>query len=96
MIRHTVFFRLKHAAGAAAEQGFFRASKVLATLPTVKNFEMLRQVSPKNGFSHGFSMEFDDQASYEAYNVHPLHVTYVQDVWLPQVAEFMEIDTVPL
>jgi hypothetical protein len=96
MIRHSVFFRLKHAAGSAAEQGFFRASMVLATLPTVKTFETLKQVSPKNGFSHGFSMEFDDQASYEAYNVHRLHVAYVQDVWLPQVAEFMEIDTVPL
>ena len=60
MIRHTVVFRLKHAKGSAAETAFLSAADVLATIPGVKKFEKLRQVSKKNGYSFGFSMEFDD------------------------------------
>lgn len=92
MIRHTVVFRLKHAIGSAAERKFLDDSLSLANLPTVRKFERLTQVSPKNTFHFGFSMEFNDQAAYDAYNTHPTHVAYVKDIWIPQVAEFMEID----
>ncbi len=37
-------------------------------------------------------MEFDDQAGYDAYNVHPLHIAFVRDRWVPEVADFLEID----
>jgi Stress responsive A/B Barrel Domain len=92
MIRHTVVFRLKHPSGSAAEKKFLDDSLALGDLPTVKNFERLKQVSSKNTFTHGFSMEFDGQPAYDAYNVHPVHAAYVRDRWLPEVAEFMEID----
>jgi LAS superfamily LD-carboxypeptidase LdcB len=96
MIRHTVVFRLKHAKGSAEEHKFLADSMSLAKLPTVRKFEQLKQVSPKNAFHFGFSMEFDDQAAYDAYNTDPVHVAYVKDIWIPQVAEFMEIDYVNL
>jgi hypothetical protein len=92
MIRHTVAFRLKHAKGSAEEQAFLAEALVLASIPTVRNFEQLRQTSPKNVFAFGFSMEFDDQAGYDAYNGHPLHVAFVRDRWVPEVEDFMEID----
>lgn len=92
MIRHTVAFRLKHAAGSAAEKQFLDDALALATIPSVRNFEQLRQTSPKNDFSFGFSMEFEDQAGYEAYNVHPAHVAFVRDRWVPEVEDFLEID----
>ena len=57
---------------------------------------MLREVSPKNGYRFGFSMEFADQAAYTAYNEHPDHVAFVQDRWIPEIADFLEIDYVPL
>jgi hypothetical protein len=94
MIRHTVVFKLKHAQGSKEEQKFLDDSMVLASLPTVKKFERLRQVSAKNSFTFGFSMEFDDQAAYDAYNVHPIHTSYVRDRWMKEVADFMEIDYV--
>lgn len=94
MIRHTVVFRLKHAKGSDGESAFFKASESLASLPTVKNFERLRQISPKNDYSFGFAMAFDDQAAYDAYSAHPVHVAYLRDIWIPNVAAFMEIDTV--
>jgi Stress responsive A/B Barrel Domain len=96
MIRHTVVFRLKHAPGSASEAGFLKEAMKLAAIPGVRKFEQLRQVSPKNGYSFGFSMEFADQAAYTVYNDHPSHVAFVRNRWIPEVAEFMEIDYVPL
>lgn len=96
MIRHTVVFALKHPAGSAKEGAFLRDAKVLEAIPGVEKFEQLRQVSPKNDYAFGFSMEFADQASYEAYNSHPDHVAFVRDRWVPEVERFVEIDYTPL
>ena len=96
MIRHTVAFRLKHERYSSAEKDFLEAAKVLAEIPGVRKFEQLRQVSPKNDFTFGFSMEFRDQAAYDAYNNHPDHVAFVRDRWVPEVEAFMEIDYVTL
>jgi hypothetical protein len=96
MIRHTVVFNLKHAKGSAEEKKFLADALVLTKIPGVETFEQLRQVSPKNTFSFGFSMEFNDQAAYDAYNVHPLHVAFVRDRWVPEVSDFMEIDYVKI
>lgn len=92
MIRHTVVFRLRHAAGSSAEATFLEDSLVLATIPGVERFERLRQVSRKNDYRFGFSMEFADAAAYQDYNDHPAHVAFVNDRWVPEVEAFMEID----
>jgi hypothetical protein len=62
----------------------------------VEKFEKLRQVGAKNDFAFGFSMEFADRATYDAYNAHPDHVRFVEERWLREVADFLEIDYVPL
>lgn len=92
MIRHTVVFRLKHAAGSAAEQDFLAAARQLAAIPGVERFESLRQVSAKNPFTFGLSMEFADAEAYRVYSEHPDHVRFVEQRWIPEVAEFLEID----
>ena len=96
MIRHTVVFTLTHAAASPEEGAFLNDAKVLAAIPGVEKFEQLRQVSPKNDYAFGFSMEFADQAAYAAYNDHPDHVAFVRDRWIPEVAKFLEIDYVAL
>ena len=96
MIRHTVAFRLKHPRGSTEEKSFLAAGKALADIPGVERFEQLNQVSPKNDFHFGYSMEFADQAAYQGYNDHPLHVAYVSDRWIPEVEAFLEIDYTPL
>jgi hypothetical protein len=95
VIRHTVAFRLRHARGSDLESSFLSAAQMLASIPTVRNFECLRQVSSKNDFDFGLSMEFDSQEGYEAYNIHPAHISFVETRWKPEVAEFLEIDYVP-
>ena len=71
MIRHTVVFRLKHPKGSAEEKAFLAAADVLAKIPGVEKFEKLRQVSAKNGYAYGFSMEFTDEAAYRATTTTP-------------------------
>lgn len=96
MIRHTVAFRLHHVPGSPEEADFLASAKALADIPGVTAFEQLRQTSPKNDFAYGFSMEFADQAAYDGYNEHPVHTAFVADRWVPEVADFLEIDYVPL
>ena len=96
MIRHTVIFVLKHAHGSLQEKAFLRDAKVLKEIPGVEKFEQLRQVSKKNDYQFGFSMEFKDQAAYDAYNVHPKHVEFVEERWKREVERFLEIDYVPV
>ena len=94
MIRHTVVFKLKHEAGSENEIIFLRAAQKLVEIPSVNNFECLRQVSEKNKYDFGLSMEFTSQEGYQAYNEHPDHLQFVETRWIPEVAEFMEIDYV--
>lgn len=95
MIRHTVAFRLKHAPGSDAERDFLQAACELAKIAGVQQFECLRQTSAKNSFTFGLSMEFADSAAYPFYCDHPDHADFVQRRWIPEVAEFMELDYVP-
>ena len=92
MIRHTVVFRLKHEKGSEQEKTFLKLAKQLSSISTVKNFECLKQVSPKNNFDFGLSMEFDNQADYDFYSNHPEHNEFVQKHWIPEVDDFLEID----
>jgi len=92
-IHHTVAFSLIHEPGSPAAQQFLRdGQRILTGIPGVENFECLRQVSRKNSYQFGFSMEFKDQSAYDAYNQHPLHTQFVAQRWIPEVKAFLEID----
>jgi hypothetical protein len=91
---HSVFFKLKHDKGSDAERSFYDAAMQLADIPGIQKFEWLNEISPKNGFDYGLSMVFVNQTAYDTYTAHPDHVRFVQDVWTPNVADFMEVDYV--
>jgi len=91
-IRHTVSFALRHPAGSPAEREFLDAARRLGEIPEVESFDVLAEVSPKNAFRFGISMEFADQAAYDAYNRHPEHVRFVEERWRDEVVDFLEID----
>ena len=93
-IRHSVAFALHHTEGSAEEATFLDALRALAAIPGVEAFEVVSEVSPKNPYRHGVSMEFADRAAYEAYNAHPDHVAFVTQLWDREVADFLEIDFV--
>ncbi|WP_020596423.1 Dabb family protein [Spirosoma panaciterrae] len=91
-IRHTVVFKLKHPGGSSEEHDFLTSAQSLASISGVENFELLKQISPKNPYDWGISMEFASQAVYDHYNNHPDHVAFVGNRWLKEVDNFLEID----
>ncbi len=96
MIRHTVQFKLKHPLRSPEEQDFLNAALKLTTIPGVTCFEQSRQVSGKNPYAFNFSMEFADQAAYDGYNNHPVHIGFVQNRWAIEIEDYLEADFVPL
>ena len=89
MIQHTVAFRLNE---RADENAFWTGVATLETLDGVLDFSVLRQVGQKNNFTHALSMYFETQDDYDAYNSHPMHVAFVEELWIPNVADFIELD----
>lgn len=94
-IRHTVAFRLAHTPGSDEERRFLDAAAELEAIPGVEAFELMREVSPKNEFAFGISMEFRDADAYASYNDHPAHVRFVAERWAYEVSDFQEIDYAP-
>ena len=92
MILHTVAFALKHKKGSAEERDFLEAGMALGDLPMVENFQCYSQVSKKNDFDYGFSMEFESEEAYQAYNNHPVHIGFVSSRWNSEVERFLELD----
>ncbi len=91
-IRHMVVFTLVHPSGSVGETEFLEAAEQLASIPGVEAFELLAEVSPKNDYRFGISMEFADRPAYERYNEHPAHLRFVQERWLSEVSDFLELD----
>jgi Stress responsive A/B Barrel Domain len=92
-IRHAVVFTLTHAEGSPEEAAFLDAIARLEAIPGVEAFELMREVSPKNDYRFGLTMEFADPAAYNSYNTHPEHVAFVESWWEQEVSNFLEIDT---
>jgi len=92
-IRHQVLFDLKSGPQSEATERFLRDGRTqLTSIPGVGDFSVFRQVSPKNDYQFGFSMEFADEAAYQVYNAHPVHTAFVRERWQTEVSRFLEID----
>jgi hypothetical protein len=92
-IIHSVIFSLKHLKGSEEETRFLEDGRsILSSIPVVRHFKVYQQVSQKNDYAFGFSMEFANSEDYEAYNSHPLHERFVNERWIPEVERFLEID----
>jgi len=92
-IQHMVIFNLPYPAGSVEAGKFLEdGTRILTAIPVVQNFQAFRQVSVKNDFQYGFSMVFSNQEDYNTYNMHPDHVAFVQERWMKEVTDFLEID----
>jgi hypothetical protein len=94
-IQHTVVFRLVHGPGSSAEAEFLDTARAtLTAIAGVSEFSINQQISPKSELDWQFSMFFADQAAYDAYNVDPAHVRFVETRWRVEVDAFQEYDFV--
>lgn len=92
MIRHSVILKLNSELSLVDKKAFFEAVDGLKEIPGVHKFEVLKQVSTKNEFEYGISMEFENQKNYDDYAKHPLHTAFLQNFWAKSVTDFLEID----
>ena len=81
---------------ALEKQKFFDAVSKLTAIYGVGKFEMLKQTNVKNKFDYGILMEFKNMEGYQYYNNHTNHVAFVENIWLKQVKDFLEIDYEPM
>lgn len=95
-LRHTVFFSLRYPKGSAEEKTFLEAARKLSWIPGVLNFECLREVSSKNNYDYGLSMEFESVKAYKDYQKNPDHDAFVKTYWMRDVKDFLEIDYEPI
>ena len=92
---HMVIFCLTHEKDSVETRKFLVDGKaILSRIPGVINFEVILQVSSKNDYDYGFSMEFIDQAAYNLYTEHTNHKDFVENRWKTEVSRFLEIDLV--
>ncbi|MCF8352232.1 MAG: Dabb family protein [Bacteroidales bacterium] len=92
-IQHGVIFNLKHEKGSPEAKKFLADGReILSGIPVVQNFQVFDQVSPKNDYQYGFTMVFDSMNDYNTYNEHPNHVAFVENRWMMEVTDFLEID----
>lgn len=92
MIIHSVILKLKSELSSEDRQAFFDGVYTLSAIPNVQKFQVLKQISQKNKFEYGISMEFETMEQYETYSNHPIHVHFVQHFWIKSVEDFLEID----
>lgn len=92
-LRHLVIFCLKHDKGSAEEKKFLKdIENILTSIPVVKNFETIQQVSTKNDYDFGIYMEFDSDQDYKTYDKHPIHLDFVENRWRNEVKRHLVID----
>jgi len=92
-IQHMVIFNLPYKEGSSKAVKFLNdGNRILTGIPVVRNFQVFLQVSAKNDYQYGFSMVFSGQEDYNTYNNHPDHVAFVEERWLKEVTDFLEID----
>lgn len=92
-VQHMVIFNLPYPKDSVDALKFLAdGTDILAGIPVVQNFQAFMQVSKKNDYQYGFSMVFANQEDYTTYNNHPNHVSFVQNRWMKEVTEFLEID----
>lgn len=96
-VLHTVIFDLKYPVGSPEAESFLTDGvRILTAVPGVKNFQALRQCSPKNDYQYGFYMLFSSKAEFDTYTAHPDHCKFVKERWDTEVIRFQESDFMKL
>ncbi len=92
MFIHMFAFRLKPGVTEEQQERMIREIGDLKShIPLVLESSIGKNVSPRGqGFVIGGVMKFADQASLEAYNVHPVHQELLK--WLLPLIDAIEVD----
>ena len=84
MLVHSVYFWLKPELTAAQRAEFLAALQALKDVPSVTSFHLGRPAAVTDrpvvdkSFDYAITCVFENLAAHNAYQVHPLHLAFVQ------------------
>ncbi|MBE7498807.1 MAG: Dabb family protein [Verrucomicrobiales bacterium] len=86
MFSHVVIFWTKPGLNNAVEDLLAGAEKYLRPIPGIRHFHVGRMVPSQRAvvdqsYQVGLVVGFDDKAAQDAYQVHPLHLEFVEQVF---------------
>jgi hypothetical protein len=88
MFSHVVIFWTKPELPNAADDLIAGAEKLLRPIPFAKSFHVGRMVPTERpvvdqSYQVALNLTFEDKAAEAAYQVHPLHIEFVEKVFKP-------------
>jgi len=88
MLSHVVIFWTKPEIPGAADALIAGAEKYLRPIPLAKSFHVGRMVPSHRdvvdqSYQVALNLQFEDKAAEEAYQVHPLHLDFVEKAFKP-------------
>ena len=88
MICHVVLLRLRDEVGADKSDWILQqARELLGSIPGVRNLIVGMGIKPDYSHPICLVMEFDDEAALQAYQVHPEHVRFRDEILGPLVGD---------
>lgn len=86
MIKHVVLIKFKSALTPLDFQSFNTAANGLKAIPNVENLTFGKTFTDRGqGYTHLLTMDFASKDALQAYNVHPIHQKFVQEIILPNI-----------
>ena len=100
MLSHVVIFWTKPEIPGAADALIAGAEQYLRPIPLAKTFHIGRMVASHRdvvdqSYQVGLHLLFADKAAEEAYQVHPLHLEFVEKAFKPNCARATIFDFAP-
>ncbi len=95
-ITRLVFFNMKHEADTPEASVFFEKSQILAEVPSVSHFAILRVEGREFDYDYVIRLGFEDKEGVDVYVRHSIHTDYLQEVWKSSVTGGMMIDLIDL
>ncbi len=97
MLSHVVIFWTNPEVPNAAEELIAGAEKYLRPIPLVTSFHVGRMVKSHRDvvdqtYQVALNLQFTDKAQEEAYQVHPLHVEFVEKAFKPNCVRALIYD----
>ncbi len=80
MICHVVLIRLKQEETEKHQWVLDQAREILTTVPGVKNLRVGEGIKADTTHPIGLVMDFDDEVALQAYQVHPAHRRFVEEI----------------
>ena len=97
MLSHVVIFWTKSDIANAADELVAGAEKYLRPIEGVKSFHVGRMVPSHRGvveqsYQVALNLQFEDKQQEQAYQVHPLHLEFVEKAFKPNCSRVVVYD----